>query len=177
MCSCITIFCFQYTIEEIRSTSGRLPIPQLPEESAHKPVDIVRRHFDLSVGDACAFQSELHSVKALMCEGAYVFRITWVQLRHPYDNCAAQLHADSIHGAPRITGIRLVLARLADKLVEVACIQYIFAAEQVIVHLKLEHAASPALWRCTQRSWSSPTPGPLPSCTALQRAACHSCSD
>ena len=53
MRSCITIFCFQYTIEEIRSTSGKLPIPQLPEEPAHKPVDIVRRHFDLSVGDAC----------------------------------------------------------------------------------------------------------------------------
>lgn len=52
MRSCITIFCFQYTIEEILSTSGKLPIPQLPEESAHKPVDIVRRHFDLSVGDA-----------------------------------------------------------------------------------------------------------------------------
>lgn len=42
MRSCITIFCFQYTIEEIRSTSGRLPTPQLPEEPAHKPVDIVR---------------------------------------------------------------------------------------------------------------------------------------
>ncbi len=53
MRSCITIFCFQYTIEEIRSTSGRLPIPQLPEEPAHKPVDIVRRHFDLSVEVAC----------------------------------------------------------------------------------------------------------------------------
>lgn len=51
MRSYIAIFCFQYTIE-IRSTSGRLPIPQLPEESVHKPVDIVRRHFDLSVGDA-----------------------------------------------------------------------------------------------------------------------------
>lgn len=139
MRSCIAIFCSQYTIEEIRSTSGRLPIPQLPEEPAHKPVDIVRRHFDLSVGDACAFQSELHSVKALMCEGAYVFRIARIQLRHPYDNCAAQLHADSIHGAPRITGIRLVLARLADKLVEVAYIQYISAAEQGIIQLNPAH--------------------------------------
>lgn len=53
MRSCIAIFCFQYTIEDVRSTSGRLPIPQLPKEPAHKPVDIVRRHFDLSVGDAC----------------------------------------------------------------------------------------------------------------------------
>lgn len=49
MRSCITIFCFQYTIDEIRSTSGRLPIPQIPEEPVHKPVYIVRRHFDLSV--------------------------------------------------------------------------------------------------------------------------------
>lgn len=53
MRSCITIFCFQYTIDEIRSTSGRLPIPQLPEEPAHKSVDIVCRHFDLSAGAAC----------------------------------------------------------------------------------------------------------------------------
>lgn len=53
MRSCIAIFCFQYTIEEIRSTSGSLPIPQLLEKHAHKPVDIVRRRFDLSVGDAC----------------------------------------------------------------------------------------------------------------------------
>ena len=49
MRSCIAIFCSQYTIEGIHSTSGRLPIPQLPEEPAHKPVDIVRRHFELSV--------------------------------------------------------------------------------------------------------------------------------
>ena len=172
----MTIFCFQYTIEDVRSTSGRLPIPQLPEEPAHKPVDIVRRHFDLSVGDACTFQPELYSMKALMCEGAYVFGVAWIQLRHPYDNCAAELHADSIHMAPRVTRIRLVLAHLVDKLVKIAYIQYILAAEQVIVHLKLKHASSPALWRCTQRSWSSPTQDPLPSCTALQRAACHSCS-
>ena len=52
MRSCITIFCFQYTIE-IRSTSGRLPTPQLLEESAHKSVDIVRGHFELSVEVAC----------------------------------------------------------------------------------------------------------------------------
>lgn len=139
MRSCIAIFCFQYTIEEIHSTSGRPPTPQLLEESAHKPVDIVRRHFDLSVGDACAFQPELYRVKALMCESAYVFRITWVQLRHPYDNCATQLHADSIHVAPRITGIRLVLAHLINKLVGDACIQYISAAEQDIIQLNLEH--------------------------------------
>lgn len=53
MRSCIAIFCFQYTIEEIRSASGSLSLPQLPEEPAHKPVDIVRRHFDLSVEVAC----------------------------------------------------------------------------------------------------------------------------
>lgn len=74
-----------------------------------------------------------------MCEGAYVFRIIRVQLRHPYGNRAAELHADGIHMAPRIAGIRLVLAHLVDKLVKIAYIQYIFAAEQGIVHLKLKH--------------------------------------